>query len=402
MFGHVERVGEVDAGQPAGVDHIGEQRGGVARVDAGQGEKGVAAGTIPQQRIAQLRGLFEGEPRRGFGKRLRLFQRRGLVGRRRHRGRRGQGRHFSLLCDTFIAVLSKKTLDKFLVTPGKKFKLKDIDPEWRGDGEMKKLSDTELKASAQKVLDENLTRLAEQQARLYAHDRWSVLVVLQAMDAAGKDGMVKHVTSGLNPQGCDVYSFKAPSAEELDHSYLWRIMRVSPARGKITIFNRSHYEEVLVVKVHPEYLKRQKLPEPLITRKIWEERYEDINNFERHLARNGTIILKFFLHISKSEQKKRFIERLENPDKHWKFSAHDLNERQFWSDYMRAYEEALSATSTKWAPWYVIPSDNKSVARVLVSNILTRTIADLNLEYPNVTKEEKLALEEAHKRLLAE
>jgi len=180
-----------------------------------------------------------------------------------------------------------------------------------------------------------------QQARLYAHDWWSVLVMLQAMDAAGKDGMVKHVTSGLNPQGCDVYSFKAPSAEELDHSYLWRIMRVSPARGKITIFNRSHYEEVLVVKVHPEYLRKQKLPEPLVTKKIWEERYDDINTFERHLARNGTIILKFFLHVSKEEQKNRFLERLQNPDKHWKFSAQDLNERQFWGDYMRAYERGV-------------------------------------------------------------
>ena len=267
---------------------------------------------------------------------------------------------------------------------------------------MKELSDAELKESAQKVLLENLEELAGQQAKLYAQDRWSVLVVLQAMDAAGKDGMVKHVTSGLNPQGCEVYSFKAPSAEELDHSYLWRVMRVSPARGKITIFNRSHYEEVLVVKVHPEYLQKQKLPEPLVTKKIWEERYEDINNFERHLARNGTIILKFFLHVSKDEQKKRFLERLEEPDKHWKFSLQDLNERQHWGDYMRSFEEALTATSTKWAPWYVIPADNKAVARVLVSSILTKAIADLKVEFPKVSKEEKLALEEARKRLESE
>jgi len=298
-------------------------------------------------------------------------------------------------------VLNKKTLDKFLVTPGKKFRLKDIDPDWRSD-ELKELSKEELKASAAKVLEENLQELSEQQNRLYAHDRWSVLVVLQAMDAAGKDGMVKHVTSGLNPQGCDVYSFKSPSAEELDHSYLWRIMRVSPARGKITIFNRSHYEEVLVVKVHPEYLHRQKLPTELVTKKIWDERYEDINSFERHLARNGTIILKFFLYVSKDEQKKRFMERLEEPDKHWKFSLGDLNERQFWNDYMRCYEDALSATSTKWAPWYVIPSDNKAVARVLVSNILTRAMEKLNLKYPEVSKEEKLGLVEALKRLQAE
>jgi polyphosphate kinase 2 (PPK2 family) len=179
-------------------------------------------------------------------------------------------------------------------------------------------------------------------------------------------------------------------------------MRVSPARGKITIFNRSHYEEVLVVKVHPEYLKKQKLPAPLVTKKIWEERYEDINNFEKHMARNGTIILKFFLHVSRDEQKKRFLERLEDPEKHWKFSAQDLNERQYWNDYMRAYEEALEATSTKWAPWYVIPADNKAVARVLVSNILTRAMEELNLEFPVVSKEEKLALEEAHKRLVSE
>ena len=307
------------------------------------------------------------------------------------------------LCDTFtFVVLNKKTLDKFHVTPGKKFRLKDIDPGWRGDGELKELSDAELKVSAQKVLLENLEELAGQQAKLYAQDRWSVLVVLQAMDAAGKDGMVKHVTSGLNPQGCEVYSFKAPSAEELDHSYLWRVMRVSPARGKITIFNRSHYEEVLVVKVHPEYLQKQKLPEPLVTKKIWEERYEDINNFERHLARNGTIILKFFLHVSKDEQKKRFLARLEEPDKHWKFSLQDLNERQHWGDYMRSFEEALTATSTKWAPWYVIPADNKAVARVLVSSILTKAIADLKVEFPKVSKEEKLALEEARKRLESE
>jgi len=299
-------------------------------------------------------------------------------------------------------MITKKLLDKFRVPPNKKFRLKEINSSWRGDAEMKGLTDSELKQSAQHTLDTNLQELAAQQARLYADDRWSVLVVLQAMDAAGKDGVVKHVASGLNPQGCDVYSFKAPSADELDHSYLWRIMRVSPARGKITIFNRSHYEEVLVVKVHPEYLKRQKLPEELITKKIWEERYEDINNFEKHLARNGTVILKFFLYTSKSEQKKRFLERLENPDKHWKFSASDLNERQYWDDYMRAYEDALSATSTKWAPWYVIPSDHKAVARVMVSTILTRAIEELKLNYPTVSKEERLALDEAHKRLLAE
>ncbi|MBM3764264.1 MAG: polyphosphate kinase 2 family protein [Acidobacteria bacterium] len=299
-------------------------------------------------------------------------------------------------------MFGNKVLDKFLVNPGKKCKLKSFPTEWDGGDAFKGKSDAEAKASAAKVLADNLDELAGAQAKLYADDRWSVLLVLQAMDAAGKDGMVKHLTAGLNPQGCDVYSFKAPSADELDHSYLWRIMRVSPARGKITIFNRSHYEEVLVVKVHPEYLKRQKLPEEVITKKIWEERYDDINNFERHLARNGTLILKFFLHVSKEEQKKRFLERLENPEKNWKFSSHDLNERQYWDDYMRAYEDALSATSTKWAPWYVIPADDKSTARMLASSILTRAIDGLDLEYPKVSREEKLALDESHKRLLAE
>jgi len=307
------------------------------------------------------------------------------------------------LCDTFtFVVLNKKTLEKFRVVPGKKFRLKDFDPAWRGDGELKELSDKELKASAQKVLETNLQELAKEQAQLYADDRWSVLVVLQALDAAGKDGVVKHVASGLNPQGCDVYTFKSPSSEELDHSYLWRIMRVSPARGKITIFNRSHYEEVLVVKVHPEYLQKQKLPDALVTKKIWEERYEDINNFERHLSRNGTIILKFFLYVSKDEQKKRLLDRLDNPEKNWKFEAQDLNERNFWDDYLRAYEDALSATSTKWAPWYVIPSDNKAVARILVSTILTKAISDLGVNFPVVSKEERLALAEARKRLESE
>lgn len=299
-------------------------------------------------------------------------------------------------------MFGNKVLDKFLVDPGKKCKLKNFPTEWDGGDALKGQTDDEVKTAAAKLLGENLEELARAQAKLYADDRWSVLLVLQAMDAAGKDGMVKHLTAGLNPQGCDVYSFKAPSAEELDHSYLWRIMRVSPARGKITIFNRSHYEEVLVVKVHPEYLKRQKLPEPVVTKKIWEERYDDINNFERHLARNGTLILKFFLHVSKEEQKKRFLERLENPSKNWKFSAQDLNERQYWDDYQRAYEDALNATSTKWAPWYVIPADDKSTARMLASSILTRAIDGLDLEYPKVSREEKLALDESHKRLLAE
>ena len=398
--GNIERLCKMDRRQPVGSDHVWQKGGGRLRIRTRKRQIGIPAHALAQDGLAQERRFFERQPRRQFHQLLGLFKQRRLNSNR-WRGR--QGRHIPSLCDTFgFVVLNKKILDKFRVAPGRKFKLKSIDPGWRGDKEMRDLSDAELKHSAEKVLEENLQELAGQQAKLYADDRWSVLVVLQAMDAAGKDGMVKHVTSGLNPQGCDVYSFKAPSTEELDHSYLWRIMRVSPARGKITIFNRSHYEEVLVVKVHPEYLKKQKLPAPLVTKKIWEERYEDINNFEKHMARNGTIILKFFLHVSRDEQKKRFLERLEDPEKHWKFSAQDLNERQYWNDYMRAYEEALEATSTKWAPWYVIPADNKAVARVLVSNILTRAMEELNLEFPVVSKEEKLALEEAHKRLVSE
>jgi PPK2 family polyphosphate:nucleotide phosphotransferase len=396
--GDVEGVNEVQGREPGSVDNLGEEGGGGLRLVLGKGDEGVTAEALAEDGVLQKNCFFEGETG-GEGEEL-VDLVEGL--RLRSGSGRGRGdRHLLTLCDRFWGnVLNKKTLEKFRVPPGKKFRLKDIDPGWKG--ELKELSDAQLKASAERVLAENLEELAEQQSRLYAHDRWSVLVILQAMDAAGKDGMVKHVTSGLNPQGCEVYSFKTPSAEELDHTYLWRIMRVSPARGKITIFNRSHYEEVLVVKVHPEYLLKQRLPDELLTTKIWEERYEDINGYERHLARNGTVILKFFLHVSKDEQKKRLLERADNPEKNWKFSVQDLNQRQYWDDYMRAYEEALRATSTKWAPWYVIPSDNKQVARMLVSNILAKAIAGLKLEYPRMSKEEKLAMAEARKRLAAE
>jgi PPK2 family polyphosphate:nucleotide phosphotransferase len=222
------------------------------------------------------------------------------------------------------------------------------------------------------------------------------------MDAAGKDGTIRHVMTGVNPQGCQVHSFKKPSEEELDHNFLWRCMKDLPERGRIGIFNRSYYEEVLVVKVHPEILEGQKLPPGKRGKSFWKARYEDINNFEKHLARNGTVIIKFFLHISKEEQKQRFLERLENPEKHWKFSEADLTERDYWDDYMRAFEDCLSATSSKWAPWYVIPADHKWVARTLVSAIVADTIQSLDLSYPRVPQEKKENLEAARKRLLSE
>ena len=238
---------------------------------------------------------------------------------------------------------------------------------------------------------------------LYADDRYAVLIVLQAMDAAGKDGTIKHVMTGVNPQGCQVFSFKKPSAEELDHNFLWRYMKSLPERGRIGIFNRSYYEDVLVVKVHPELLGRQ-LPREKETfgKKFWEERYEDINAFEQHLVRNGTVILKFFLNVSKDEQKKRFLERLDRPEKNWKFSPSDLAERGYWDDYMAAYEDALTATSTDWAPWYVIPADHKWITRAVVADIVTTAIRELDLKYPEVTDEQRKLLAEARKKLDAE
>ncbi|MGH2571235.1 MAG: PPK2 family polyphosphate kinase, partial [bacterium] len=231
---------------------------------------------------------------------------------------------------------------------------------------------------------------------------YSVLVCLQAMDAAGKDGTIKHVMTGVNPQGVQVFAFKAPSPEELDHNFLWRYMRALPERGRIGIFNRSYYEDVLVVRVHPELLERQKLPPGKRGESFWRDRYEDINAFERHLVRNGTVILKFFLNVSKDEQKKRFLERLDNTEKHWKFSTADLAERAHWDEYVEAFEEALSATSTEWAPWYVVPADNKWVTRAVIADILTSSIRDLGLEAPKVSKEKKQELTAARKKLLSE
>ncbi len=250
---------------------------------------------------------------------------------------------------------------------------------------------------------ETLEELSNEQDRLWAQDQHSILVVLQAMDAAGKDGLIKHVMSGLNPQGCSVHGFKKPSEEELDHDFLWRCYQRLPPRGEIGIFNRSYYEEVLVVRVHPEYLAGQRLPGlKKVNDKFWKQRYESINDFEKHIARNGCTVLKFFLNVSREEQKKRFLERLDEPDKNWKFSEQDVKERAHWDAYMAAFEDAIRATSTAHAPWYVIPADNKWVARALVAGILTQVIRDLPIEIPKVSPERRKALEEARRQLEAE
>ena len=286
----------------------------------------------------------------------------------------------------------KKMLElsrQFRVEKGKGFRLKDVDTA--DTGGLK----SAFKDDAQALLQQSVQQLASLQDKLYAQDRWSMLLIFQAMDAAGKDSTIKHVMSGVNPQGVQVYSFKQPSAEELDHDYLWRCVRCLPERGRIGIFNRSYYEEVLVVKVHSEILKGEKLPEELITKKIWRERYEDINAFELHLARNGTKICKFFLHVSKEEQKQRFLARLEQPEKNWKYSAADVKERQCWEDYQDAYEEAIRATSTKHAPWYVLPADHKWFTRLMVGAAVTDTLLDLNPEYPKVSPAERELLQKA-------
>jgi PPK2 family polyphosphate:nucleotide phosphotransferase len=284
----------------------------------------------------------------------------------------------------------------YRVTGGKDFKLKDFDPADTG-----KL-DSADKADAKELLEQGVQWLAEQQDMLYAQDHWAVLLVFQAMDAAGKDGTIKHVTSGLNPQGCEVTSFKQPSAEELDHDYLWRYMRHVPARGLVGIFNRSYYEEVLVVKVHQELLTNQKLHPSLVTKNIWSERYEDIAHFEQYLTRNGVRVLKFFLHVSKDEQKRRFMSRLDEPEKNWKFSAGDVAERQHWSEYRDAYEEAIRNTASKAAPWYVVPADNKWFTRLVVAAAVVQAIAELELHYPVVGPDKQKELAAARVRLEAE
>jgi PPK2 family polyphosphate:nucleotide phosphotransferase len=284
--------------------------------------------------------------------------------------------------------------DRFLVKPGAKLRLKDHDPAWSGG----KLA----KQDADKLMQKNLKCLTEVQELLYASNKYALLIVLQAMDAAGKDGVIKHVMSGVNPQGCQVFAFKQPSNEELQHNYLWRYSKCLPERGKIGIFNRSYYEEVLVVRVHPELLERQKLARHKRGGELWRERYEDINHLEQHLTRNNTVILKFFLNISKEEQKRRFLKRLDTTDKHWKFSPADLAERAHWKEYMEAFEDALNATSTEHAPWYVIPADHKWVARSVISDILADTIQSLDLKIPELTKEQKAALADAKKVLAKE
>jgi PPK2 family polyphosphate:nucleotide phosphotransferase len=290
-------------------------------------------------------------------------------------------------------------IDRWRVPHGKSIRLQDYDPGWAGEPGLPK---AERKRFAEEVLSQDVSALAEAQDRLYAADRWSILIILQAMDAAGKDSTIKHVMSGINPQGCQVYSFKHPSAEELDHNFLWRYAKALPERGRIGIFNRSYYEEVLVVRVHPELVKAQCIPGTKVDDNFWANRFDDIKAFERHLTKNGTAILKFFLHLSKNEQRKRFLKRLKDPKKHWKFSADDLTERAFWGDYMKAFEAALSATSTKWAPWYIIPADHKWVSRALVAQIVTTTLESLDLQYPEVTDAQRATIAEALKQLEVE
>jgi len=284
--------------------------------------------------------------------------------------------------------------DPFCITDGDRFRLKDVDPN-----DTLNLS-AEDKPRAKEALVVGVEALAQLQDMLYAQDRWAVLLIFQALDAAGKDGAIKHVMSGINPQGCQVFSFKSPSAEDLDHDYLWRCMKQLPERGRIGIFNRSYYEETTAVRVHPEFLDAQKLPPQLATKKIWNERFSDIRHFENYLAHNGVVVRKFFLHLSKGEQKKRFLARLDLPEKNWKFSANDAKERGYWKDYMHAYEETIRNTATKDAPWYVIPADNKWFTRIVVAAAVISTLASLDLAYPTVSEAKLQDLEVARQTLM--
>ena len=284
--------------------------------------------------------------------------------------------------------------ERYCVAKGEKFRLKDYDTGDTGD--------VKDKDEAQKIIDERAGLLTNLQEKLYAQDRWGLLLIIQAMDAAGKDGVIKHVMSGVNPQGCDVHAFKTPSTEELNHDYLWRAHSRVPERGMIGIFNRSYYEEVLVVRVHPSLLEGQKLPNPLIGKHIWEQRYEDINAFERYLTRNGVVVRKFFLHVSKKEQKKRFLERLEDSKKNWKFSMADVKERGYWKDYQEGYEEMIQSTATKHAPWYVVPADNKWYTQLIVASAIITALEELDLSFPDVDKEKKKELESVRESLLHE
>ncbi len=289
---------------------------------------------------------------------------------------------------------ARKLAAPFRITDDK-FRLKDIDPDDTLD------LTSEDKPHAKEALAMGIEVLAELQDMLYAQDNWAVLLMFQAMDAAGKDGAIKHVMSGVNPQGCQVFSFKSPTSEDLDHDYLWRCIKCLPERGRIGIFNRSYYEETLVVRVHREFLEKQKLPPELITKDIWNERFQDIRSFERYLTRNGIAICKFFLHVSNKEQKKRFLERIEEPEKNWKFSANDAKEREYWKDYMEAYEDMIRNTATKSAPWYVVPADNKWFTRVVVAAAVINTLDALDLKYPKVSDNKLKELAVAKKALLA-
>jgi PPK2 family polyphosphate:nucleotide phosphotransferase len=284
-----------------------------------------------------------------------------------------------------------KLTDKFRVDSGKHFRLKDYDPANTGYWKSKN--------HAAEALQEGIARMAELQDKLYAQNTWALLLIFQAMDAAGKDSAIKHVMSGVNPQGCEVRSFKVPSHEDLQHDFLWRTTRVLPERGHIGIFNRSYYEEVLVVRVHPEFLNNEGIPPSLVTKKIWDERFEDICSFERHMARSGTVIRKFFLNVSKEEQKKRFFERLEEPEKNWKFSSSDVHERKHWDEYHEAYEDMIGNTANKHAPWYVVPADHKWFTHMVISSVIVDTLESLQLQYPKVDPEKKKELGAARKQL---
>jgi len=286
---------------------------------------------------------------------------------------------------------ASKLADPYRIDNGKKFRLKDFDPASTGHFRSKE--------HAQELLDQGKAELADLQDKLYAQNRWAVLVILQAMDAAGKDGVIEHVMSGVNPQGCQVFSFKAPSSDDLSHDFMWRTTKCLPQRGHIGIFNRSYYEEVLVVRVHPEVLKNERIPDPLLSKDVWEERFKDMHNFETFLSHNGTVVRKFFLHLSKKEQKRRFLARLDAPEKNWKFSAADVRERQCWDDYMTAYEEMIAATSSKHAPWYVVPADNKWYTRLVVAAAIVDTLKDLKVKYPDVGPEVRKQLLAAKKEL---
>jgi PPK2 family polyphosphate:nucleotide phosphotransferase len=280
----------------------------------------------------------------------------------------------------------------YRIDNGRKFRLRDIDPADTGG--------VKSKDDATELLENGVRRLAEMQERLYAQDSWAVLLIFQAMDAAGKDGVIEHVMSGVNPQGCQVFSFKAPSPEELDHDFLWRTTRCLPERGRIGIFNRSYYEEVLVVRVHPEYLQGEKLPPSLVTKDIWKQRFEDINNHERHLAHSGVVVRKFFLHVSKKEQKKRFLKRLDEPEKNWKFALGDVKERGHWDEYMAAYEDMIQNTATEEAPWYVVPADHKWFTRLVVAAAVIHTLEGLGLHFPKVDEAKRKELKAARALLV--